>query len=480
MTIAPTPTRTPANAAASPTPQTSAALSGLRLQLATTPGRMQAFAAAIALGAFLLWLLAQSGLSAARQTIQIIGKDSAPSIIAAEQINANLADMNANAANEFFDAVTNKADALKPYEDDRKQANDALITAAQNITFGDEERVPIATIANDLQKYVGLIEQARYLRERDKQLGVTKLALASDLMRNNLMPAAETLDKVNFDHLQKSYDAGLRTLTVYQTLFALGGIGLIALLALAQIYVMQKTRRLINLPMAGATLLTALFVLVMFSVLTTEKARLKAAKEDGFDSIRTLWQARAVAFDANCDESFYLLARLTGSNLQSERARYTQKFNEKSARLADIPASGLANVTAPAPGQKVNFKGYLADELNNITFDGEKDAAEKMLGNYARYMRIDGEIRQLEESGQHDKAVKLCAGAKPDESNGAFSAFDDSLGAVLKINQDEFNKTVDSAFSTFKWAVPLAPVLALLIALAAWFGLHLRIREYAA
>ena len=477
MTTAPTPYTAPTAAPAKPTAQTASPLSGILGHIETTPGRMQFFAALITLLSFLLWLLAYSGLNAARQSVQTIGIDSAPSIIAAEQINANLADMNANAANEFFDAVTNKQDASKPYEDDRQQANNALITAAQNITFGAEERVPIVTITNDLQKYVGLIEQARL---QGKPLGVTKLALASDLMRNSLMPAAETLDKVNFEHLQKSYDAGQQDLGLHQTFIIFGGAILIAALIAAQFYVMQKTRRLINLPMAGATVLTALFVLVMFIVLTVEKGRMKAAKEDGFDSIRTLWQARAVAFDANSDESFYLLARISGPNLQSQRARYTQQFNEKSKRLADISAFQLSSVIAPAPGQKVNFKGYLADELNNITFNNEKETAEQMLRHYAMYMQIDRQIRSLEESGQHDAAVTLCTGTGDNQSNGAFSAFDKSLGDVLTINQNEFDKTVAAAFATFKWAVPVAPVLALLIAFCAWFGLHQRIREYSA
>ena len=476
MTTAPTPFQNSAASPAGSTAQTSAATLTTSEYLATTPGRMQAFAAAIALFSFLLWLLVYSGLSAAKQTMQSIGKDSAPSIIAAEQINAALADMDANAANGFF--TRGQQGALKQYEDDRKQANDALITAAQNITFGDEERVPIIAITDGLQKYVGLVEQARQLGD---PAGLTKLASASELMRNTLLPAAETLDGANFSHLQKSYDAGQKTLVTYQGLMLLGGGALIAVLIAAQFYVMQKTRRLINLPMAGATLVTALFVFVMFGVLTTEKARIRAAKEDGFDSIRTLYKARAVAFDANGDESFYLLVNQSEPGIrQSQRARYTQQFNDKSKLVADAPPLQIASVRAPASGQKVNFKGYLADELNNITFNGEKEAAEKMTHDYAAYLRIDEQIRRLEESGRHDAAVTLCTGVRPDQSNGAFDLFNQSLGAVLKINQDEFDKTVSAAFGTFKWAMPAAPVFALLIAISAWFGLHQRIREYSA
>ena len=476
MTAAPTPYKTPQTASANVAAQTASATFTTSEYLATTPGRMQALAVTIALISLLLWLLVQSGLSAARQTVQTIGKDSAPSIVAAEQINASLADMDANAANGFF--KQGQSEALKQYETDRRQANDAITTAAQNITFGDEERVPILTLANGLQTYVGLVEQAR---QQGYPVGLTKLALASYQMRNTLIPAAVQLDKVNFDHLQKSYAAGQQSLGSHQSLVVVGGVVLIVLLAAAQFYLILKTNRFINLPLAGATVATALFVLVMFGVLTAEKERLRAAKEDGFDSIRALWKARAAAFEANGDESAYLLVYDESADTRrSDRARYTLQFQQKSKQVADTSPSLLASALAPAPGQKVLFTGYLANELNNITFDGEKQAAEQMTHDYAASMQIDRKIRELEEAGQHEAAVALCAGAGADQSNGAFDKFDKSLGAVLKINQDEFDKTVAAAFGTFKWAMPIAPVFALLIASLAWFGLYQRIREYSA
>ena len=445
-------------------------------RLVTTPGRMQAFAAGIALGSLLLWLLVYAGLSAGRQALQSVSKDAAPSIIAAEQINASLADMDANAANGFF--TRGQKEALTQYETDRKQANDSLVAAAQNITFGDEERVPVLTITDGLQQYVGLVEQARQKGYPD---GLPKLALASYQMQNTLIATATTLDRVNFDHLQKAYDAGQRSLEIYQSLTALGGIGLSAVLITAQIYVMQKTRRLINLPMAGATILTAMFVFVMFGVLTTEKGRLRAAKEDGFDSIHTLWMARAAAFAANGAESSYLLIHDEEPNTRrSDRAKYTLEFQNKAKQVADAPLLQLASTFAPAPGKKANFTGLLAQELNNITFSGEKEAAEQMVHDYAAYMTIDSRIRALEETNQHEAAVTLRAGFGADQSNGAFDKFDKSLGAVLKINQDEFDRTVAAAFGAFRWAVPVAPVFALLIAFLAGFGLRQRIREYSA
>jgi hypothetical protein len=41
--------------------------------------------------------------------------------------------------------------------------------------------------------------------------------------------------------------------------------------------------------------------------LSAETAHLKVAKQDAFDSILALTQARAVSYDANADESRYLV-----------------------------------------------------------------------------------------------------------------------------------------------------------------------------
>ena len=472
----------PANATAATGATPANDLFSLSEHFQTTPGRMQAFAVAIALFSLLLWLVAQGGITKARLAIQTIGRDSAPSIVAAEKINASLANMDANAANGFF--TRGQEDANKQYAADQKNANDALITAAQNITFGDEERAPISDLTNGIQEYVGLIEQAR---QQGYPVGLGKLALASSKMHDMLLPkpllpTAAKLDEVNFKHLDAAYKTDAESLTSLQFLIVAGGAALLAILIATQIFVLQKTRRLLNLPLLAATALTALLTLGMFVLLTVEKENLRAAKADGFDSIHVLWQARAAAFDANGDESRYLLQNELEPGLRaSKRAQYTQQFQEKSMLLAALGNEPLrAVVYAPAPGQKTVFTGLLAKELNNITFRGEKEAAEAMMRDYSVYMNIDGEIRRLEEAGQHEAAVRLCTGVAENQSNGAFNKFDKSLGDVLKINQDEFDQRVEGAFVPLKQALFAAPIFALAIALLSWYGLNLRIREYAA
>ena len=124
--------------------------------------------------------------------------------------------------------------------------------------------------------------------------------------------------------------------------------------------------------------------------------------------------------------------------------------------------------------------GFLAEELRNITFAGERGAAVKTVEWWSKYMQIDGRIRALERAGQHDQAILLCLGEGADQSNWAFNGFINALDATLEINQKEFDKASQRGFEALSGFEVIAPILGLLAALACLFGVLPRIREYSA
>src|SRR5271168_4894042 len=78
-----------------------------------------------------------------RQATETVGKDTAPSVIAAEHIKSALAAMDANAANELLAPAGHAAQSVRSYEDRRTEASKALIAAAENLTYGDTDRAAI-------------------------------------------------------------------------------------------------------------------------------------------------------------------------------------------------------------------------------------------------------------------------------------------------------------------------------------------------
>jgi hypothetical protein len=221
----------------------------------------------------------------------------------------------------------------------------------------------------------------------------------------------------------------------------------------------------------GATLVTLLLVGRLVSILNAETTDLKVAKQDAFDSIHALWQARAIAYDANGDESLYLLPGF-------DHQQYDVSFHAKATHLASKPLDDQL-VTSANRGS-VQFTGRLADEMKNITFPGELAAATEMLRTYAQYYALDAQIRALELGGQHDAAVALCTGYDVGQSNWAFAEFDAALGKVLDINQQWFDASVRRGFDDLSGADVLGPLAALIVGALVWFGLQPRIAEYRA
>jgi len=119
-------------------------------------------AALIALDVLLL-IAAIAGARVHRDAMKTVGKDSAPSIIAAQHIKSALADLDADAANELLGAPGAMSDAVKAYEARRVEAAEALIAAAENITYGESERTPIQSLQVGMGTYERLIQRARDL-----------------------------------------------------------------------------------------------------------------------------------------------------------------------------------------------------------------------------------------------------------------------------------------------------------------------------
>jgi len=436
---------------------------------ADTPRTLQVAMLAIWVAAVVLVLTANAGFADARATVQTIGRDAAPSIVAAQSMKASMADMDANAANDMLGGPNGIPAAREAYEKDRLSVMAGLVAAAKNITYPEEQPL-IQTMENDMSLYAADVAQARvYNQLGDVANATATLRTATDLMHKEIVPAADALDAVNLGHLESAYAARQRVGILSQSLVILAGLVVVGLLVAMQMFLARRTRRRLNLPLVAATLVTLVLVARMVSVLGAVAADLKWAKQDSFDSVHFLWQARAIAYDANGDESLYLLPGF-------DRQQYDQSFKQKAAELIDRPLNDQL-INAAAAGN-VQFGGRLAGELKNITFVGEREAATNTVRAWAQYVALDPRIRELEQSGKHDEAVALDVGNQPGQSNWAFDQFDQALGRVLQINEDQLALAVQSGFDVLKNAELVAAVGALLIAGLTWIGLRPRIGEY--
>lgn len=442
----------------------------------TTPRRLQAALVGISFAALLFLLVLLVSVVQRRNAVKTVGKDTAPSIIAAQHIRSGMADMDANAANELIAKPGENSEAVRQYEMRRTEVVKALVGAAENITYDTEERTPIEVLLLGIGIYHGQIERARLLHAQGKEAEMLVMYReATRLMHETLLPASVSLDTANKSVLEKNYQSEKQTAAGTTLLVLCTGGVLLAVLIAAQVFLSRRMRRLLNPSLFAATLLTATFLLMTFAKFSAQKESLKVAKEDAFDSIHALWQACAIAYDANAEESRWLLDR-------ERAAQYEQAFLEKAGTVVTVPRGQNYKTAAANAVNKQNdpnFKGMLAIETRNITFPGESAAAIESVGTFGEYLVIDRRLRELENAGRHTEAVALCVGNREGESNWAFEQFDNALGRTLDINQKEFDQAVERGFRALAGhEIASVIVIGLVIALA-YFGIRPRLMEYA-
>ena len=469
------PMATPAPKVALPSGRT------LRLQVATrtrtTPQMLM-----LALGGTwvliaIVFLLARSGLSDVRTAAQTIGRDSEPSVLYARQIGLSLADMHASVANAFLLGSGNDADAWKTYQQERQTVADNLVNAAQNITYpGEKDQIQI--LGENFVRYQDLISQAEAVQAQNPSAAMGLFNQADDLVHNTLFPAANELARINNDALDQSYQSHRSTGIVMAVVVGVAGMVLLLALLATQVFLSRRTRRTFNAWLIGASILSVALVMVVAGTLGAANEHLRGAKQDAYDSIYALTSERTVSYDANADESLWLLAQ--------DDPRFEASFMSKTRQISD---PWLTDATVHSLPQYVDshrpvpFSGYLANELNNITFVGEREAAVSAATYWAKYLAIDGQIRSLERGGDHAGAVALDIGTNEGQSNWAFGTYDQYVSQLIDINQKEFDRSIQQIFNDLGGATSFGadtvlPILSLLIALLVWFGLQPRIAEY--
>ena len=439
-------------------------------------------------GASLLSLITTTiGVQEQRNAIKTVGKDTTPSVITAQRLKDGMAGMDAFAASEFLVPSSNKQSSfLEPVEKDKdgttiqsyneryRAVAERLIAAANNITY-DEEREPIQTMQLAIGDYLTKIQQARDAHARRDQAGTLAAYLtAAEVLDKTLLPAADRLTQANVKVLDRTYDKQKSSSALSLFLIAIVTLGLIGILVMLQLFLSRRTRRTLNPFLLAATAIAILFLAHTIGSLLSASNHLKVAKEDAFDSMYSLRQSRALTYGANADESRYLLDA-------KNAAIHERAFFDKMNKIAAPPNGQTLEQIMLLAQQKtklVGLTGFLGDELSNITFPGEREAVIENLAALSNYLKIDQQIRQLQQSGKYREAIALCIGTNPGESNWAFNEFRRTNQKAYDVNDKAFKAAIaqgdqDLAGFEIKSAIAITT-----IALLTLLGVMPRLKEY--
>jgi hypothetical protein len=446
-----------------------------------TPVRLRLLLVANCLAALFFCLVAVSTINQNQHAVKTVVLDAAPSVIAAHQIKIGVEQMDAALIDQLLVAPNQdeSKELARQFDKWRVTAAKELIAAAKNITYGQSEQIPLENIADSLGQFEMQSQTALDMHNLDRNSdAVSAYRLARQTLTEKLFPNADALNKANADALESTYSQAESESALSCGFVLVVGMLLVALLVVTQMYLSKRFRRRVNVPLLIATICTFVFVQHLYSALRENDDRLKVAKEDAYNSMVALLDARANAYDADAAESRFLL--LGGK----DEDKY---FFDKAATVANFTQGhDFAQTTTQAEkqlasGEKINlpgFSGSLADELNNVRFEGEGKAALESLSAFGGYLQADKKMRQLETSGAHQAAIKVALGYDPEGSKFPFTKFDDALGRTLEINQNHFNLAVKDAFDDLNGLVMLSEVVSLLIAVCAYIGLRRRMEEY--
>ena len=422
----------------------------------------------------LLLIVSIYGVQAQRQAIKTVGKDAAPSILTAQQLQDSFADMDASLANELLLKPGENQQALADFEMNRKKIADRLVAAARNITYPAEEGI-VQSLQLSGSAYLLKLQEARDAHKRGDTIGTLNIyRSAATLIDRQIIPQAEQLSRVNAQELEKTYANQSFFNGGIALLITIVGLVQIVILVMIQIFLYRRMRRMLNLPLLGATIIAIIFLVHTLSSFVSATNNLKVAKADAFDSLRALRQMRSLSYKANADESRYLLDR-------SNAIVHEQSFNDKITKILTIPAnqsidSILANVQQKKPTQGIT--GLFAEELNNITFKGERELAIDTLKLFKDYLAIDKQIRQLSSTGKIAEAIALCIGTKPGESNWAFDRYKNKHTELMDLNKQEFEDNIKLGAQHLDNYEIIAAVALSSIAILTLFGLRPRLMEY--
>ncbi|MDP4089705.1 MAG: hypothetical protein Q8930_10610 [Bacillota bacterium] len=434
------------------------------INLSTIPGKMKALLAVCLTG-----IVASLGITLyvynfVRSTSKAVGTETVPSIVAAKRIRATLADAHSNAMNAMVTKEKLGGGFWNLYRKDLNNLHSMLIDASKNINYGDAERIPLLTILSNISAYEYTVGGAV---SSESDISVDQFMEANRLMQQKILPASSALGKVNLSKLDSVYSGYTEKISGVSSFVLWSGVFLLAILAGTQIYMFKKTRRIFNMGLLAASVVVLVSLVYSLNSLNNVKSSLYAAKQGAFESLNSLWSARAEAYNANALESLYLLHHGTGIVQTAD----TINFNLAASRICS---------DKKAASNGTGFEGYLSDGGIEADIKQNSSTAGDTLQQWIKYVDIDSEIRNLEYDSRHDEAIALCVGNSTGQSNYEFTKFDDSLEERININQKEFEDSMSSAFKTLNIFPYITAALMILAMGTCTLGLKVRIDEYKA
>lgn len=428
----------------------------VRAAATTEPGRLRIIGAVLA-----LLVVAFGGVTTWQTTARSSAADavlrhSGPLSSAAAEVHRSLAGANTAASGGLLAGGNETPDSRKRYEEDIRTAASGLATAAASSDPDSASGRTVAHLNELLPRYKGLVERARANNRMGYPLAGAYLRYADDLMRQEMLPAAENLYEQEQGRLRADYaDA-----TPYPW-FALGlGVTALAALGWAQRREYRRTNRVLSPGLVTATAATALVLLWLPVGHSLARAGLDDSYEHGVESLALLNDARTASLQARGAENLTLVNRGAETTQMPDGS-----FRDKFEVAFQDSMTGLSRALDAAAG---------------VAEDPQVDRpVETARSSMLEWRERHREAREADDAGNYQEALDRIIG--PDDKSPTRVCFDDvdrSLRQALEHEETEFERAATDGRAALTGLPAGAAALAALAAVAALLGIGRRLSEY--
>ena len=413
----------------------------------TTPGVLSGYLLALIVVGLLGGLFTALAVNSRTQALDGLATSSGPLTAAAGEIYRSLSDADATATGAFLSGGLEPAAARQRYEADIAQAGNALAiaVAAREPADVTAPGSALATLSEQLPVYTGLIETARATNRQGLPLGAAYQREASNLMRTQLLPAAQTLYQSENDQLKADQDraGGVPWLEILLGLVVLG------LLLAAQVYLRRHTNRVFNAGLLAATAAAVVSLLWVLIATLNASGDIGDSRTDGSAQADTLARAHIATLNARADETLTLVARGAGQSYQDDYTKLTQSLGK-----------------------------LLGDARTAATDGAVRDRVAAAITDAKTWSDAHIDIRGADGSGDYTTAVRLAIEQVPNGAAPAFDKVDADLRDALDRTRATFGAKVSDASGALSGTVVAVVVLAVIVAAGSAAGIWRRLRDY--
>ncbi|NYV78936.1 hypothetical protein, partial [Streptomyces sp. UH6] len=246
---------------------------------------------------------------------------SGPLSSAAADVYRALAGANTAASSGLLAGGNETPDSRKRYEEDIRTAANGLATAAASSDPDSASGRTVAHLNELLPRYKGLVERARANNRMGYPLAGAYLRYADELMREEMLPAAEDVYLQEDRRLREDYaDA-----TPYPWFALVLGVAALAALGWAQRREYRRTNRVLSPGLLAATSAVTVVLLWLLAGHTLARTGLDDSYQHGVKSLSLLNDARTASLQARGAENLTLVNR-GAESVKTSDGEFRDKF----------------------------------------------------------------------------------------------------------------------------------------------------------